>query len=310
MYRLMLFIRRNDEKICEIYTRRGLPELPHSSQGEEAIPVGSAYKLQQGDYVLPSLRSRGYFYVMGITPDEMMAGMFGKKTGPAGGRATSHHMGDLTRGVLSGSGLVGSSIPIATGAALGLKQQGRPNVVITSFGDGATSRGDFHESLNLAAIWDLPVIFICENNEYAMSTPTSRQMKIAHVADRAKAYGMPGVIVDGQDVLAVFDGTQEAIARARRGEGPTLIECKTKRWRGHSEKDKGGYRDQTVEEEIRKADPVLFFQRYLLERSILTEELIKDLEALVIEQIEESVRFAEESPYPDPADCLTEVFAM
>ncbi|MBS4023044.1 MAG: thiamine pyrophosphate-dependent dehydrogenase E1 component subunit alpha [Dethiobacter sp.] len=310
MYRLLLFARRNDEKICEIYASRGLPELHHSSLGEEAIAVGTTFKLRQDDYVLPSLRARGMFYTKGVSANLMMAGMFGKKTGPAGGKATSHHMGDLKLGVLPGTGLIGSSIPIATGAALGIKQMGKDSVVITTFGDGASSRGDFHESLNLASVWKLPIVFVCENNAYAIGTCQQKQMAIQNVADRAPGYGIPGVIVDGNDIIAVFEATQRAVARARAGEGPTLLECKTKRWRGHSENDKDLYRCAQETAAMRSDCPVKRFEAYLLEKGVLSEKMVSIMEMQVQKIIDESVKFAEESPFPAPEEALGDVFSL
>ncbi|RXG63013.1 thiamine pyrophosphate-dependent dehydrogenase E1 component subunit alpha, partial [Candidatus Atribacteria bacterium 1244-E10-H5-B2] len=253
-----------------------------------------------------TLRSRGMFYTKGVSTKIMMAGMYGKKTGPSGGKGTSHHMGDLNLGILVGSGLIGSSIPIAVGAALGLKEIGKDSVVVTTFGDGASSRGDFHESLNLAAVWKLPVIFICENNGYAISTPVCKQMAIKNVADRR--YGMPAVIVDGNDVLAVFKATQKAVGRARRGEGPTLIECKTDRWRGHSENDKGGYRDQKEVEKMKQNCPVKRFKEYLMEKGILNKKLEAEIEKQVCIEIDEAVKFAEENPFPAPEEALSDVY--
>lgn len=309
IYRLLLLTRRNEEKVNEIYARRGLPELPHSCIGEEAVAVGSSYKLRREDYVLPSLRARGYFFVKGAPARVMLAGQYGKRTGPARGKSTSHHMGDLKLGILGGSGLIGSSIPLAVGAALAIKYQDRDNVVVTSFGDGATSRGDFHESMNLAAVWRLPVIFVCENNGYAIATRLEQQMAVKNVADRAAAYGMPGVIVDGSDVLAVFEATREAVERARSGAGPTLIECKTHRWRGHAENDPDLYRDRDVVESWHRDCPVKKYQDYLLSRGVLTEQMIDEIEASVRLEIEDAVRFAEESPFPEPEEALGGVYA-
>ncbi len=309
MYRLMLLTRKHDERVVEIYARKGLPELPHTSIGEEAVGIGCSYKLRPDDYILPSLRDRGMFYAKGVSFRTMMAGMYGKRTGPAKSKATSHHMGDLKLGVLAGSGLIGSSIPLAVGAALGIKQLGKDSVVITTFGDGASSRGDCHESMNLAAVWQLPVIFVIGNNGYAISTPQSKQMAVKDLAVRAQGYGMPGYTIDGNDIMAVFATGQEAIARARRGEGPTLIECKTNRWRGHAENDRDLYRTQEDREAMRQDCPIERFEKYLKERDILNPVLKEQIEKSVLAEIEDAVRFAEESPFPAPEEAEGHVYA-
>lgn len=308
VYRWLLLTRRTDEKVCEIYARQGLPELPHSSQGEEAIAVGCTFGLRKDDFILPSLRARGMFYVKGISSRKMMAGMFGKIDGPTGSIGTSHHMGSIRDGVLAGTGAIGSGIPLAVGSAWGLKQQGKDSVVVTTFGDGATSRGDFHEALNLAAVWKLPVVLICENNGLAISTPVTKQTAAASIAERAAGYGMPGVTVDGNEVLAVYRATQEAVARARKGEGPTLIECKTNRWRGHSENDRDSYRNQEELAKIKEDCPVRRFQDYLLSKGLVDGQLIAEIEASVREEVEDAVQFAINSPWPAPEEVKYKVF--
>jgi len=309
MYRLLLLTRKNDERINEIYARKGLPELPHSCMGEEAIAVGCTYKLRQDDYIIPSLRARGMFLVKGIPTKVMMAGAYGKRTGPARSLSTSHHMGDVSKGVMIGTGLIGSSLAVATGAALGLKDMGKDTVFVISFGDGASSQGDFYESLNLAVIWKLPVIFVCENNGYAISTTTARQMGVENVADKATGLGVPAVIVDGNDVMAVFEATQEAVARARKGEGPTLVECKTNRWRGHSENDRDAYRNSAEVEAMQRDCCVTRFEKHLLEKGILTPTLAAEIMQSVAQEIDEAVKFAEESPFPAPEEALRHVYA-
>ncbi len=309
MYRLLLLTRKNDERVNEIYARKGLPELPHSCMGEEAIAVGCTYKLRQDDYIIPSLRARGMFLVKGIPTKVMMAGAYGKRTGPARSISTSHHMGDMSKGIMLGTGLIGSSVAVATGAALGLKDMGKDSVSLISFGDGASSQGDFFESLNLAAIWKLPVIFVCENNGYAISTTTDRQMAVENVADKAAGLGVSAVIVDGNDVLAVFEATQEAVARARRGEGPTLVECKTNRWHGHSENDRDNYRNPAEVEAMKRDDCVKRFEKYLLDKGVLTPELAAKIMQSVLQEIDEAVKFAEESPFPAPEEALRDVYA-
>ena len=309
MYYYMVLTRINDEKVLQIYYRQGLPELPHSVQGEEAIAVGTGYPLQQGDFVLPSLRARGYFFMRGVATKVMMAGMYGKAAGPARGKSTSHHMGDLQLGILAGSGVVGSSIPLAVGAGLAMKMDNTKNVCLVSFGDGATSRGDFHESMNLAAVWKLPVIFVCENNGWAMGNPLENQVAITNLALKADGYGMPAKTVDGNDVLKVYHAALEAIDRARSGEGPTFLECKTNRWTGHAATDQDTYRDRETVEEYKKNCPVKRFENYLIDNNIADKAQIAKIKEQVLKEVEESIAFAENSPYPEPEEAAANVFA-
>ncbi len=309
IYRYILLTRRCDESINEVYKRRGLPELPHSSQGLEAIHVGSVYGLRDDDWVLPSLRSRAYFYVRKVPLKVMMAGMFGKITGPNRGKGTSHHSAHRNHGVLPGSGLVGSSIPWAVGAALALKKQGKDSVVVVAFGEGATSRGDFHESLKLASVWNLPVIFVVENNMVAISTPIEKQMKEKEVAKKAIGYGIPGKIVDGTDVLEVYAHAQEAVARARKGDGPTLLECVAHRWKGHHANDTDFYRDAIQIQKYREDCPLKKFEKYLINERRFDADMLKNVEKEVQQEIEEALKFAEDSPFPDPVEALSDVYA-
>ena len=240
MYYYLYLTRYADEIFCQYYKQGRLQENHHSSQGEEALAVGSGILMREDDYILPSLRARGYFWTKGITVREMMAGMFGKVTGPAKGKNTSHHMGDMKRGVVLGSGIIGGALPVAVGVGLGIKKRGQDSVVLVSFGDGSTSRGDFHEAMNLAAVWKLPVLFVCENNRMAMGNTVEKEMAIDNIAVRASSYGMPGVTTDGNDLLAVYEATAEAVDRARKGGGPTLLEFTTHRLVG-SCRERSGY---------------------------------------------------------------------
>lgn len=309
IYHYLYLTRYTDEVSVKRYKQGRLQELVHSCTGEEGVAVGSSVLLRPDDYVLPSLRSRGYFFVKGISSNEMMAGAYGKVTGPAKGKNTSHHMGDLKHGVIWGSGVVGSSIPIAIGVALGVKMAHRDSVVVVAFGDGASSRGDFHESLNMAAVWKLPVIFVCENNGWAMSTPQSKQMAVDKISVRGSSYGMPGATVNGDDVLAVYDATEKAIERARRGDGPSLIECVTHRWTGHHVKDPQRYRDPKEAESYRQYDPVANYRKYLLDHKIFTSAEIDDMEAAARREVDAAVEFAEQSEYPPAEIVTTNVYA-
>jgi TPP-dependent pyruvate/acetoin dehydrogenase alpha subunit len=310
MYRWMVLTRRFDERVCELQAQRGLPELQHASIGQEAVGVGTCYGLRQDDQVLPSLRTRAAFLVKGITPERQMAALYGKATGAARGKETSHHMGDVSLGVVAGTGVVGGALPVGVGVALACKMQKTDRVTLVYFGDGSSNRGDFHEALTLAAIYKLPVIFVCENNRYALSMSIERHLPVANVADRAAAYGMPGVIVDGNDLIAVHEAAQAAINRARVGEGPTLLECKTYRWRGHSERDVNQvYRTQDEVEEWKKRCPIKRLREQLIARGVMSETLVDEIDAEVAAQVERAIEYAESCPQPDPAVALTHVYA-
>jgi len=309
LYYYLYLTRYTDEISVKKYKQGQLEENVHSCMGEEAIAIGSGIQLRPDDYILPSLRARGYFFVKGISSKEMMAGMYGRATGPARGKNTSHHMGDMKKGVICGSGIVGGSIPLAVGAALGVKMSRRDSVVMVSFGDGSTSRGDFHESLNMAAVWKLPLVFVCENNGWAQGNAAAKERAVDQLSVRACAYGMPGVTVDGNDVLAVYDAAEEAIARARRGDGPTLVECVTHRWTGHSAKDGDQYRDRQMVESFRQYCPVAKYRKYLLEQGLFTSQELARIEEAATKEVDEAVEFAEKSEYPLPQSVATNVYA-
>lgn len=308
MYRYLVLARMTEERMVEYHHHTALPELPHASIGQEAVSVGSCYGLSKEDQILPSLRTRGAFIVKGITSRTMMAGAFAKATGAARGKNTSHHMGDKSVGVMAGTAVVGSHLPAAVGVALACKIRKQDYVTVAYFGDGATNRGDFHEALNMAAIWKLPVVFICENNRYAISTPIDYHIAIPDIAERAKAYGMPGVIVDGNDVLAVYEAAHQAYDRARNGEGPTLLECKTYRWRNHSERDPRDLRPKEEIEEWKGRCPIKRFEKYLLEKGITDDNGLKSIREKVKEEIEDAIRYAEESPFPAGEEALLNVY--
>lgn len=308
IYRYLVLARMTEERMVEYHHHTALAELPHASIGQEAISVGSCYGLRKEDQILPSLRTRGAFIVKGISSRTMMAGAFAKVTGAARGKNTSHHMGDKKAGVLAGTAVVGSHLPVAVGVALACKLRKENYVTVAYFGDGATNRGDFHEALNLAAIWKLPVVFICENNGYAISTPVSYHIAIPDIAQRAAAYGMPGVIVDGNDVLAVFDEAHKAYDRARNGEGPTLLECKTYRWRNHSERDPRDLRPVEEIKEWKERCPIIRYEKYLLENGITDEKGLNIIREKVKEEVEDAIKYAEESPFPPGEEALLNVY--
>ncbi len=310
MYRWLVLIRAFEDRVCDLWAQARIMELPHGSQGQEAISVGACYGLRPTDQVLPSLRTRGAFFLKGIPARIQMAGMFNRSTGAAGGRASSHHMGDAARGVLVGSGIIGASITVGVGAALALKLRKRDDVVLNFFGDGAAQRGDFHEALNFAGVFKVPVVFVLENNGWAEMTPVSRHFAGPDFACRARGYGMPGVRVDGNDILAVYEAAQDAIARARAGEGPTLLECVTYRMRGHCENNPvATCRDMAEIEAWRLQDPITRLRSELARRGILGAEAAAGIEREVASEIEDAVAFAEESPPPDPQDLQKDVYA-
>ena len=308
MFRLMLLTRRFEEKTAELHEQAKIAELPHTGVGHEAIGVGACYNLRKEDLIQPYFRERSAWFTKGISPKMMMLELFGKKAASAKGKTTYLHLIDPERGLIGSVGVVGSSIPIAVGAALAIKLRKEDRVVQTFFGDGASNRGDFHESLNFAAIWKLPVIFICENNRIALSVTTSKSMAIENIADRAASYGFPGVTVDGCNVLAIYEAAQKAVERAREHNGPTLIEAKCQRLRPHAE----GIRDSRPKEEVESLwnmyDPIKNFSNYLLGKGVVTRAKIQQMEKRITGEIEEAVRVAEESPFPDSSEALNDVY--
>jgi len=309
MYRRMLEIRYFEEKVFELYGQNLVPGTIHLYAGEEAVAVGVCVNLRSDDYITSTHRGHGHSIAKGAQLDRVMAEILGKKTGYCKGKGGSMHIADFSRGMLGATAVVGAGIPIAAGAGLSIKLRGTDQVVACFFGEGASNQGTFHEGINIAAVWNLPVIFVCENNLYAMGTRQSMVMKTSNVADRAAAYGIPGVVVDGNDVLAVYEKAQEAVERARRGEGPTLIECKTYRHKGHSRFDPAAYRPKEEVEEWLQKDPITRFEKKLSESEILTREEAERIRREVVAAVDDAVKFAMESPYPAPEEALEDVYA-
>ncbi len=309
IYRKMLEIRNFEEKVFELFGQNLIPGTIHLYTGEEAVAVGVCTNLRKDDYITSTHRGHGHCIAKGARLDRIMAEIFGKKTGYCKGKGGSMHIADFSIGMLGATGVVGAGIPIATGAGLSIKLRGTDQVVACFFGEGASNQGTFHEGINLAAVWKLPVIFVCENNLYAMGTKKSMVMRIENVADRANAYGIPGVSVDGNQVLTVYKAAHEAIERARCGEGPTLLECKTYRHKGHSRFDPAIYRPKREVEEWLNRDPILKFKEMLLNMKVLTAQKASHIDQEVLATIEVAVKFAMESPYPRPEEALDHVYA-
>jgi pyruvate dehydrogenase E1 component alpha subunit len=308
MYRTMLTIRRFEERCNYLYMQGRIPSTLHLYIGQEAVAVGVCAHLRPADYLLSTHRPHGHAIAKGVALRAIMAELFGKSTGCCHGKSGSMHVGDMRVGMPPAIAIVGANVPIAAGMALAQKRLGSRDVTACFFGDGAANEGAFHEGMNMAAIWDLPVIYVCENNLYAASTPVSMAFKIKDVADRAAAYGMPGVVVDGNDVAAVYEVAREAISRARRGEGPTLIECKTYRLCGHSRSDPLTYRSKEEEALWEGRDPIPRLGQHLKELGLATDETLVAIEQDVATLVDEAVAFAEDSPLPEPTDALEHVF--
>ena len=310
MQRRMLRIRHFDERASKMVKRGQIPGTVHTSIGQEAQVVGACMALSDGDYMSGNHRSHGHPIGKGSPLGPLMAELVGKATGVCGGKGGSLHLADFNVGSLGESGIVGSSIPIATGAALSSKVLGNGRVSLAFFGDGAANQGCLYEAMNLAGAWDLPIVFLCENNQYALSTP-AHTVTSGVIAERAAGFGMEGVRVeDGQDVLAVHDATARAVDRARRGEGPTLVEVVTYRFREHSEGLRLGtdYRDAAEKAEWLERDPIVLFRRHLVEAGVATEQELDELDASVLDEVEAAVAFTDESPFPDPSVAFADLY--
>lgn len=305
MYEKMFTIRRFEEQArreADSGKLRGI----HSSIGQEAVPTGVCAHLGDEDFVLGTHRSHHHCIAKGVDLNEMMAELFGKSTGTGNGKGGTMHIADINKGMLGANGIVGSNIPVATGVALTAKVKGTDNVSVVFFGDGASSQGALHEAMNLASIWKLPVLFVCENNRYAESTPFEYSVAGGSISNRADGYGIPGVTVDGQAVLDVFEVAKEAVGRARAGDGPTLIEAQTYRYLGHAGLDDPlTYRSEEEQEYYMNRDCIVTFKKYILDSSLADENELTQIEKNCEAAIATSVKFADDSPYPSD-EALTE----
>ncbi|HSK68506.1 MAG TPA: thiamine pyrophosphate-dependent dehydrogenase E1 component subunit alpha [Candidatus Limnocylindria bacterium] len=309
LYRRMLRIRKFEEQAKECFTKGMLAGNIHLAIGQEATEVGACAALKDTDYITGTHRGHGQCIAKGARTDRMMAELFGKKTGYCGGKGGSMHIVDATLGILGANGIVGAGLPIATGAAYASKVWKDGAVTLCFFGDAAANQGTFHESINMAAAWKLPAIYLCENNKYGVSTDIARVTNNEHISERAAAYNIPGVTVDGNDVLAVYEAVREAVERARNGEGPTLVECVTYRHEGHYCGDQAGYRPAEYMQKALANEAIPNFRKYMLGHGVPEAE-VTAVEEEVTQEIAQAYAFADASEYPDPAEVTRNVYTM
>lgn len=310
MLQVMLTTRAFEEKAEELYMAGRTHGTMHLSIGQEASAIGASYAIRrQEDFLLNHHRGHGHILAWGSELNLMMAEFLGKETGFCRGRGGSMHIADVERNNLGANGIVGGGIPIASGVGLSIKLRGTDQVCLVLFGDGAANEGAFHESINLAAIWDLPVIFYCENNQYAMSMAMKRAFNTERISDRACAYNIPGETVDGNDFFEVYEAVSRAAKRARAGEGPTLIEAVTYRWKGHSRSDREAYRTRDEVKEWRERDPIPRFSAIVQAAGMLTEDQFETMQTEATEAVEAALVFAESSPEPDVSTIMEGLYA-
>jgi pyruvate dehydrogenase E1 component alpha subunit len=309
LYYWMRLTRALDDRLMLLYNQGKILGVVFPQRGHEAISVAAAYALAPEDIMAPMHRDLGSYLVRRMHPGRIMAQHFGRATGPSRGRdGNMHGLGDMSLGIVGFVSMLPSSLPITVGVGLSFWLRGEARVAMTIFGDGGTSTGKWHESINFAGVFKLPVVLICQNNQYAYSTPLSGQYAIRDIADRASGYGFPGVVVDGNDVLAVYEATREAVERARRGDGPTLIECKTMRMLGHAAHDDARYVPRELLDEWEKKDPIRRYERVLEDRDLLTPEIREKIEVRVTAEVEDAQNFATHSPMPDPNELEAGVY--
>jgi len=310
MYKKMFEIRKYEESIYYLFLEGIMPGTIHQSTGEEASAVGMLYDLTPDDWMASTHRPAGHDIAKGIPVKAMMCEMFGKAEGCCGGKGGAMHTGDISVGAMVANAIVGGNLPIAAGVGLAFKMQKKNNVVVCFFGDGASNEGSYHETMNAAGLWKLPVVYVCENNLYSANTSISLTCCQKNVAaDRAAVYGIPSEVVDGNDVVAVNEAATRAIARARAGEGPTILELKTYRHGGHSRNDACGYRAKDEEELwIKQRDPVKNFRKRLLEEQVIGEEELEKIEAAIEKEIADAVEYAKQAPLPANESALENVF--
>ena len=299
-YKTMVTIRSFEQMIEKFFLEGEIPGFVHLYIGEEAIATGVMANLRKTDYIQSTHRGHGHTIAKGADLKRMMAELFGKSTGSCKGKGGSMHIADFSVGMLGANGIVGGGFTMATGAALAHKMQKTDGVAVTFFGDGASNRGTFHEAANMAAAWNLPVIFVCENNQWASTTPYRTTTSVDDIADRAVAYGMPGVIVDGNDVFSVCEAAKELVERARRGEGPSILECKSYRIKGHFVGDPEMYRTKKeVQQVLEETDPIPRFEKKVLDAGVMTREELDSIAARVNKELSEALEYARTSPVPE-----------
>lgn len=309
MYRCMVRIRAFEEHIFTEWRKGEVPGEVHLYSGEEAVAAGVIANLLVDDYVVSTHRGHGHVLAKGGDSARMMAEVFGRVGGYCGGKGGTMHMADSSKGILGTNGIVGASLPIATGVALYCQYMDTDSVSACFFGDGASNRGTFHESLDLASVWNLPVIYVCENNFYGMSTSCEEHMNIVDIAERGASYGIPGVVVDGNDVMAVYLAAAEAVERARDGGGPTLLECKTWRHHGHFTADPAAYRDPDMHDEQLRNDPIVRCAAQVLAQGLATQDELDAIHNEAIAEMDEAVEYSKNSPWPSEADLVVGLYA-
>ncbi|QRV15606.1 thiamine pyrophosphate-dependent dehydrogenase E1 component subunit alpha [Haloterrigena salifodinae] len=307
--RRMLTIREFDSTAGDYFADGEIPGFVHLYIGEEAVGVGACAALEPDDYIASTHRGHGHCIAKGLDPKLMMAELFGKQDGYCNGKGGSMHIADVDSGMLGANGIVGAGPPLATGAALSIDYDDREQVAVGFLGDGAVAQGQVHEAINLAATWDLPAVFVVENNRYGEGTPVEEQHNVDDLSDTAGAYDIPGVTVDGMDVTAVAEAIEEARKHARAGDGPTIVEAETYRYRGHYEGDEQPYRDEDEIEKWKEQDPIDRFSDLLIDRGELTEEELEELRTEIEAEIEEAIEYAQDAPLPDPSEAYEDMFA-
>jgi pyruvate dehydrogenase E1 component alpha subunit len=307
--RRMLTIRAFDETAGERFADGEIPGFVHLYIGEEAVGVGTCAALDEDDYIASTHRGHGHCIAKGLDPKHMMAELYGKADGYCNGKGGSMHIADVDAGMLGANGIVGAGPPMATGAALSIDYQDRDQVAVGFLGDGAVAQGQVHEAVNLASTWDLPAIFVIENNQYGEGTPVGKQHNVDNLSDTAAAHDIPGVTVDGMDVTAVAEAVGEARSRARAGDGPTMIEAETYRYRGHYEGDEQVYRDDEEVQRWRDRDPIDSFKERLIDRGELTESEFEEMQAEAEATIEDALEYAADAPYPETSEAYDDMFS-
>ncbi len=309
MFYWLKLIRAFDLRLSTLVKQGKVRSGVYTGIGQEAIIVGTCFGLRREDFICPLHRDLGAFLMKGVDARTMMSQMFAKTTGLSKGRDSALHSGVNELGIFGNTSMLGANLPVAAGIGFTFKMEKSDNVVIAYFGEGASNVGDFHEALNFAGVQQLPIVFICENNQYAYSVPLEKTMAIEDVAIRAEGYGFEGIAINGNDVLAVYQAMQGALARARGGDGPTLIECKTYRWHGHSEHDKAFYRTDEELAMWKSRDPIPTFTTYLLARHVLDDAKLKEIEDRAAQAIDDAVEFAANAPDPVAADAVADLYA-